>query len=82
MMSTVVWALVVWFAAGAVLAPLSYGMTYAYFQRRWPTLAERDVDRDHGTAVLQAAATFLAPPTLVLTWVMCRRAKHGLLFRA
>jgi len=58
-------------------ALLTFGISLAYWQRQWPTLAYDDRSDD-----VQASAVLavLAPVSLPIVYVMSGRAKHGLLF--
>lgn len=47
----VVGGLLVWLICGI----LAYGLTFAYFQRRWPTLAEEGYWSDFSLALLMGA---------------------------
>ena len=60
----IVLALAAWFGCGL----LSAGFTFAYFQRKYPYLAERDRRKDMGFA--QADILF-GPIALLVTWDMC-----------
>ena len=62
--------------------PLIYGMTFAYFQRQYPTLAEEERRSDIGEACLQAMFGIIGGPlALAAVYLLSKRAKHGLKFR-
>ena len=64
-----------WYAAGAVLAPVSYALSFGHFQGKYPTIAEEGRGGDIAFAVMMAAITLVAPFTFVYVAFM---AKHGL----
>ena len=63
--------LVIW----AVCGFLAYGMDLAHFQKKWPSLADEDRDRDRRRALFTALC---GPLGLVASLIHCR---HGFMWR-
>ncbi len=63
---------VVWVMCGF----LSYGMVLAYFQRRWPTLADEERDKDRRFALLCA----LTGPINLMVCIITYRG-YGFMWR-
>jgi len=73
----------IWFGIGLALAPLSYGLSFAYWQRKFPALAESGREDDIRAALVSACATFVFPPVGLLTtliWTSCGLV-YGIKFR-
>ena len=71
-----VWLLLgmlVWVVCGV----LSYGLNFAFFQRKFPTLADEEYARDLRFAVI---TSFLGPVALFANLCACG-IKHGLKWR-
>ena len=62
-----------WIATGA----LSYAITLAYFQRRWPDLSQRDARRD----VRFAIQVSIAGPVSLIVALAHSGLKYGLMWR-
>ena len=56
---------------------LSYGVTFAFIQRKWPVLAEADYAEDMAFSALFA---MLGPCMLLATIFLCERYKYGIKF--
>ena len=56
---------------------LTVGLSFAYFQRHWPDLAEKDWREDFGSACFMA---LFAPISCPLLFLLTGFAKHGLLW--
>jgi hypothetical protein len=71
----ITWLFIVsWFACGV----LSYGITLAYFQRNWPTMARKHYSSDVRLAICMG---IIGPMGAVFAYCRSHRAKHGLQFR-
>lgn len=71
----ITWLFIIsWVACGV----LSYGITLAYLQRNWPTLADQMYNEDVAFSCMMAA---LGPTSLLICYFKGDRAKHGLQFR-
>jgi len=68
-----------WFigAAWIVCGILSYGITFAYFQREYPLIAKKCRTEDRIFAVFDA---FFGPIGLITSWMIYRRF-HGFKWR-
>lgn len=66
------YALSLWIACGFV----AHGLTFAYFQRRWPRLAENDEDGDRAFARLVGSSG----PIGLLVALIAGGTKYGLKF--
>lgn len=60
-----------------VSSVISYGATFAYFQRKFPSIAEEFYREDMGFAIAMA----LLPFSIVLSFVMSGFYKHGFKFK-
>ncbi len=67
---------IVWIICGVV----NYGFTFAYFQRKYPTLAENDYKRDRNMARWFALGGI---PGLIGSWIAARGeySKYGFKWR-
>lgn len=74
-MDIVIIFVVVWFACGT----LAYGLTFAYFQRKWPSIANLENQRsvDRGFAFL---VSFCGPFGLIVA-IIQSGFKYGLKYR-
>lgn len=70
-----------WLGAGALLAPLSYGLTFGYFQRRFPGLAGRDYYGDRSFAAHFGLMTFFLPLLILVPFFCSDFGRYGLKFR-
>ena len=61
-----------------VCSVLSYGLSFAYFQRKYPMLAKRDYRRDMLVCVV---ISLVGPMSLILTLINFRSFKYGMKFR-
>lgn len=66
-------AIAIWIACGI----LAYGMDLAYFQRKFPAIAEESYRQDRINALVPALS---GPIGLSVTW-MCTKAEYGLMYR-
>lgn len=73
-MIVLVFLILFWIICGFV----SYGATFAYFQREWPTLAEIEKSNDRDFALF---AFFLGPFSLIPGYFLSKRYKHGFKWR-
>lgn len=65
----------IWFGVGAVLAVVTYGLTYGYFKGEFPWASNR------GIAAGFALLTVAVPPMVIVPLVLSEGFKHGLRFR-
>lgn len=70
-----------WFSFGALLAPLAYAVNFAYFQREYPTLAEKGYSIDRYGSVIMAVVVLLSFPVMIVLAITSKYFKHGLKFR-
>ena len=61
-----------------VCSVLSYGLSFAYFQRKYPALAKRDYKKDMLTC---AFWSLFGPMSIVAMIINIRSFKYGLKFR-
>lgn len=74
--------LITWFAIGIPLSILQYGIEFAYWQRKWASLADHDYSRDRRDAILGAIVTlFLPPVSPIMFFLFFERGKYGLKFK-
>ncbi len=62
-----------------ILAVVIYGLTFAHFQREYPSIAESEVSDDREFALMMAVA---APFSFPVVFCSCAKSKHGLMYRA
>ena len=77
-MSIVLLVVGCWFGVGLLLAPVSYGVVFAHFQREFPTIAADQRKSDSLFALWFAAVTVIMPPVVLVALV---RGKHGMAFK-
>jgi len=70
----VIIVLIVWIACGV----LTFGITFGYFQREFPLLAEEGGHSDRMLALLFAA---FGPIALITTFFLSGCLKHGIKFK-
>ena len=79
-MEFLTFAAAIWAGAGIICAPFAYGLSFAYFQRKWPTLAADDYGRDRAGAAGFAVLALVAPPSII-THLVGDGTAYGLKFR-
>jgi hypothetical protein len=57
---------------------LTFGMVFAHFQRKFPTIAKRHIAEDRRLALLGA----LIPFSLLVALIITDAARHGLKYRS
>ena len=60
-MSAILWIAIVWVGPGLVLSPLTYGVSLAYWQRKYPSLASRGYEEDVAHALGDVGLSLLIP---------------------
>lgn len=65
--------LVIWAMCGA----FAYGITFGHFQRKWPSLADKEVAEDKMVAIVMAVC---GPIGLIASYILSERVKYGLKF--
>jgi len=70
----VITAIVIFWALCSIL---SYGISLAYWQREFKSLAERDYVKD---TIESAAFSLFGPLSLFLGYFLTHKAKHGLMY--
>lgn len=71
----------IYIAVCLVLGVLSYGVTFAFFQREWPSLAEEHYASDLGFAVCIGILAFAIPPVILVALIGSVSFKHGVKFK-
>lgn len=58
---------------------LSYGLTFAYFQNRWPSLSVRHRDQDAESSLVVALLASSVPiVVLICVWVIFDFGRYGI----
>lgn len=70
-----IWVIITSYGATGTMA---YAITFAYFQREYPSLAERDYRKDKARGV---AFAILGPVGLIVSYYASDFAEHGLKWR-
>jgi hypothetical protein len=74
--------LIIYLILGLIAAPLSYGMTLAYWWNESPILkSEVKAAGCIAVAVFLACYAVVLPPAAIVIYFLSNRARHGLLFR-
>jgi len=70
--------LVAWFGLGMVLAPFSFTLEFAYFQRKWPRLAPKFYQADLRFGIVTAILTIISWPVFVVALILSEFGRYGL----
>lgn len=70
--------IIIWLTTSITCATLAFGMSYAYWQRKYSSLAERERDTDiFGSIALSLVVAFF-PPLFIFEIIWTSGAKYGL----
>lgn len=74
--------LIGYFILYVIQAILIYGMSFAHFQRRWPSLANKDRRGDINISIILALVGAILPVIgVLLILVLADRCRYGLKYR-
>lgn len=74
--------LIIWFSLGLIAAPLTYGMSLAYWWHEWRQLQSKEYANGCiACSLMFAFYALVAPIHLITYYFLTDRARHGLLFR-